>query len=134
MSIHILAGFVVNKGFLFAISRQKIKFHVVENQVTLLVWPCLNHLQKNRTIHHMIIFNDSISKFYQCCIWGFYRAISMFFSICLGEKNAEVIKFFVILKNMSPRIKYIFVQERKAICRLIKKLLLSFTPFSNLIS
>ena len=37
----------------------------------------------------------------------------MFFSICLGKKNAEVIKFLGILKNMSPKIKYIFVQERK---------------------
>ena len=44
---HILAGFVVNKDFLFATSNWKIKSHVVESQITLLVWPCLNHLQKN---------------------------------------------------------------------------------------
>ena len=69
--------------------------------------------EKHRKINHMIIFNDSISKFYQCSIWGFCRGISMFFSICLGKKNAEVIKFLGILKNMSPKIKYIFVQERK---------------------
>ena len=47
MSIHILAGFVVNKGFLFATSSQKIKSHVVESEITLLVWPGLNRLQKN---------------------------------------------------------------------------------------
>ena len=35
---------------------------------------------------------------------------------------------------MSPRINYIFVQERKAMLCLIKKLFLSFTQFSNLIS
>ena len=58
----------------------------------------------------------------------------MFFSIRLGKKNAEVIKFLGIFKNMSLRIKYIFVQERKAMFRLIKKLFLSFTQFSNLIS
>ena len=40
----------------------------------------------------MIIFNDSISKFYQCSIRGFCRGISMFFSIWLVKKNAETIK------------------------------------------
>ena len=70
----------------------------------------------------MIIFNDSISKFYQCSIWRFFQGISMFFIICLGKKIAEVIKFLGILKNMSPIIKYIFVQERKAMFLLIKKL------------
>ena len=54
----------------------------------------------------------------------------LFFSICLGKKNAEVIKFLGISKNMSPRIKYIFVQERKAMFCLIKKFFLSFTQFS----
>ena len=49
------------------------------------------------------------------------------------KTNAEVTKFLGILKSMPPRIKYIFVQERKAIIRLIKKLFLSFTQFSNLI-
>ena len=53
--------------------------------------------EKHRTINHMIIFNDSISKFYQCSIWGFCRG--MFFSTCLGKKFAEVIKFLGILKK-----------------------------------
>ena len=106
---HILAGFVVNKDFLFATSNWKIKSHVVESQITLLVWPCLSLTEKQHTINHMIIFNDLISKFYQCSIRGFCRGISMFFSICLGKKNAEVIKFLGILKNMLPRIKFIFV-------------------------
>ena len=35
---------------------------------------------------------------------------------------------------MSPTIKYIFVQERKAVFHLIKKLFLSSSQFSNLIS
>ena len=42
-----IAGFVANKGFLFATASRKIKNHVEESQVTLLVWPCLKHLQKN---------------------------------------------------------------------------------------
>ena len=38
---HVPAGFV-NKGILFATSSQKIKTHVVESQITLLVWVCLS--------------------------------------------------------------------------------------------
>ena len=41
ISIHVLAVFV-NKGFLFATSNRKIKSHVVENQITLLVWANLS--------------------------------------------------------------------------------------------
>ena len=47
--MHILAGFV-NKGFLFAISSRKIKSHVVENQITLVVWLSLSLTRKQRTI------------------------------------------------------------------------------------
>ena len=37
----------------------------------------------------------------------------LFFSTCLGEKNAEVIKFLGIFKKyIFPRIKYISVQEK----------------------
>ena len=39
-SIHVLADFV-NKEFLIAASSRKIKIHVVESQITLLVWTCL---------------------------------------------------------------------------------------------
>ena len=57
------------------------------------------------------------------------RHIYVFSSICGGKRNAEVFIFLGILKNMSPRIKYKFVQERKAMFRL-KQLFLSFTQFS----
>ena len=36
---------MVNKGFLFATSSRKIKSHVVESKMTLLVWPY--HLKKS---------------------------------------------------------------------------------------
>ena len=36
---------------------------------------------------------------------GFCRGISPFRSICLGNKNAEVVKFFEIKKNSFPRTK-----------------------------
>ena len=39
----------MNKGFLFATSNRNIKSHVVESQITLLIWPCLSRLQKNIT-------------------------------------------------------------------------------------
>ena len=50
----------------------------MESQVTLLFWPCLSLTEKQCTINHMIIFNDSISKFYQFSFWGFCRGISVF--------------------------------------------------------
>ena len=65
-SICAMAVFV-DKGFLLATSNRKVKSHVVESQITSLVWPWLSLTEKQRTINHMIIFNDSISKFYQCC-------------------------------------------------------------------
>ena len=80
--------------------------------------------------HHSLI---SLTKMIQSAFETFAEGYLMFFSICLGKKNAEVIKFQGISKNMSPKMKYILVQERKAIFCLIK-LFLSFTQFSNLIS
>ena len=118
-----LADVVVNKGFLFATSSRKIKSHVVERQITLLVWPCLNHLQENiAQINHMIIFNDSVSKFYQYCIVKLFSVITKLLAMnkyinrivafeafadahlwflvsASAEKNAEVIKFLRILKK-----------------------------------
>ena len=61
----------------------------------------------------MSIFNDSISKFYQCNIRDICRGISTVFSMCLGKKMARI-KFLGILKNASPRIKYIFALKRKS--------------------
>ena len=58
----------------------------------------------------MIIFNDSVSEFYQCSIWSFCQDIC-FFSICLGKKIAEVIKFLGILKKYVSESN-ILVQEK----------------------
>ena len=82
--------------------------------------------EKHRTINHMIIFNDSISKFYQCSIWGFCRGISMFFSICLGKKNAEVIKFLGILKKYVSENKIQFSSKKKSNVSLNKKVIFVF--------
>ena len=101
----------MNKSFFFPTSSQKIKTHVVESQITLLVWPCL---KKQRTFNHMIIFNVSISKFYQCSIRDFCQDISMSFSVWLGKKkNAEAIKFLGNLKKYVSKNEICFFRKGK---------------------
>ena len=82
--------------------------------------------EKHRTISHMIIFNDSISKFYQCSIWGFCRGISMFFSICISKKIAEVIKFLGISKKYVSENKIDFCSRKKSNVSLNKKIIFVF--------
>ena len=56
---------------------------------------------RKTTINHMIIFNDSVSKFYQWSIRGFCRGISVFLVSALAKKkNAEAVKFLEILKKI----------------------------------
>ena len=90
--------------------------------------------EKHCTINHMIIFNDSISKFYQCSILGFYRGISMCFSICLGKKkkNAQVTKFLGILKKYLSQNKIYFCSRKKSNFSLNKKVVFVFV-FHNAI-
>ena len=121
----------MNKGFLCATSSRKIKSHGVDSQITSLVWPCLSLSEKQHTVNHMIIFNDSVSKFYQCSVRNSYLRLSTFFSICLSKKkkNAEAIKFLGILKRyVTKNIFYL----KKAMFSLNKKVFLSFTRFPNL--
>ena len=77
----------MNWGPLFATSSRKNKIHAGESKIALFVWPCLSLTEKQHTINHMIIFNDSISEFYECSIWGFCRGKSAVFSICLDKKK-----------------------------------------------
>ena len=44
----------MDKEFLFATSHRKVKNHVVEIQITLIVWPWLSLAQKQPTINHII--------------------------------------------------------------------------------
>ena len=81
----------------------------------------------------MIIFNDSISKFYQCSIWGFCQGISMFFSICFSKKIAKVIKLLGIWKKYVSKNKIIFCSRNKSNVS-PNKVILSFIQISNLIS
>ena len=69
----------------------------------------------------MIIFNDSVSKFTSALFKVFAEAC--FLVSALAKKCQE---FLGILKNASPKIKYIFVLKRKAMFQL-------FQIFSNFI-
>ena len=51
------------------------------------------------------------------------------FLVSALAKNAEIIKFLGILKNRSLRLKYIFVQERKAIFCIINVIFVFHTIF-----
>ena len=81
--------------------------------------------ETHRAINHMIIFNDSISKFYQCSIWGFSVWGSlrfMFFSIWLGKKKkkkySEAIEFLRIFKKYVSDNEIYFCSRKN----LVKKL------------
>ena len=133
MSIHILAGFVVNKGFLFATSSRKIKSHVVESQITLLVWPCLNHLQKNiaQLITWSFLMIQSVS-FTSAAFEAFAEAYLCFLVSASAKKNAEVIRFLGILKKYVSKNKIYFCSRKKSKISLNEKVIFVFTQFSNL--
>ena len=67
-----------------------IKSHVVESRISLLFWPCLLLTEKQRTVNHITIFNDSVSKFYQ---WNVQNSLRQ----SLNTKAfAEVYLFFLV--------------------------------------
>ena len=82
--------------------------------------------EKHCTINHMIIFNDSISKFYQCRIWGFCRGISMFFSICLGKKKCCGNEILTNLKKYVSKNKIYFCSRKNSNVSLNKKVIFVF--------
>ena len=103
--------------------------------------------EKQRTVNHMIIFNDSIGKFYQCSI--FVEAY-LCFLVSASAKEMPRTKF-LDLKNNVPRIKYICLKKKsnvsnisnifkldfitQIIYRIIHRCLYSlFRPFCSLIS
>ena len=53
----------MNKDFSFATSSRKIKSYAVKSQIALLVWSCLNHLQKNiaQLITRLFLMIHSVS-------------------------------------------------------------------------
>ena len=79
---------------------------------------------KYRIINRIIIFNDSISRFYQCSIWGFFQRISMF--LPQQKRIAEVIKFLEILKRYVSENKIYFCSRKKSNILLNKKVIFVF--------
>ena len=77
----------MNKGFLFATSSRKIKSHVVESQITLLVWPCLSLTEKQRTINHMIILMIQSVSFTSGALEAFAEAYVCFLVSASAKKK-----------------------------------------------
>ena len=95
----------------------------MESQITLLIWSCLNHLQKNiaQLITWLFLMIQSVS-FTIAAFEAFAEAyISMFFSICLSKQNAEVIKFWGTLKKYVSDNKILFASGKKSNVSLNKK-------------
>ena len=125
----------MSKDFLFATSTEKIKSHVVESQIALLVWPYLSLTEKQHTDNRMIIFNDSISMFYQSAfeISLGSRQISTLLSICLGKKNAEAIKFLGIFKEYVPKSEIYFCLKKISNVSFNKKGIFAFHTIFKLV-
>ena len=105
----------MNKGYLFEILSGKIKSHVVESQITLLVWPCLNHLQK--IITQLITWSFLMRQlviFASAALVAFARAYLCFLVSASSKKNAEVIKFLGILKKYVSNNKICFWSRKKS--------------------
>ena len=79
------------------------------------VWSRLSHLQKNiaQLITWSFLMIQSVS-FTSAAFGGFCQGISMFFSICVNRKNAEVIKFFGILKKYVSENKIYFCSRKES--------------------
>ena len=96
-----------------------------QSQITLLAWPCLS-------LNHMIIFNDSICKFYQSSIRGFCRGNLCFLVSSSVKKNAKAIKFLGILKKYVSKNKIYFCLKKKSNVSLNKKVIFIFNMILKL--
>ena len=90
ISVHVLASFVKNTGFLFATSSRKIISHVVESQITLLFWPCLSLTEKTTQLitwsflmMQLVSFTSAeFEAFAEVYLWSY-----LFEACCLGKKD-----------------------------------------------
>ena len=117
----------MNKGILFAISSQKIKNHVVESQITLLFWPCLNHLQKSiaQLIARSFLMIQSVS-FTSAAFEAFAEAYLCFSVPTSAKKNTEVIKFLGIIKKYVSENQIYFCSGKKNNVSFNKKVIFIF--------
>ena len=96
----------MNKGSLFATTSWEIKSHAVESQITLLVWPYLNHLQKNIK---------------QLITWSFLMIQSVNFTSAAFEAFAET-----YLKKYASENKIYFCPRKKSNVWLTEKVTFVF--------
>ena len=87
--------------------------------VSNFVWPCLLLTEKQRSFNHMIIFNDSVSTFYQCSVWNSPRQsaniyVSWYLLRQKKKKNAEAMKFLGTLKKYVSKNKLYFCLKKKS--------------------
>ena len=115
---------VVNKGFLFATSSRKIKSHVVDSQITMLLW---KHLQKKiaQLITWSFLMSQSVS-FTSAASEAFAETYLWFLVPALAKKNAEVIKFLAILRKYVPKNEISFCSRKKSNVLLHKKVIFIF--------
>ena len=83
----------MNKGFLFATSSRKIKSHVLESQIKLLVSPCLNHLQKNiaQLITRSFLMIQSV-RFTGATFEAFAKAYLCFLASASAKEKRKMLK------------------------------------------
>ena len=96
---------------------------------------CLSPTEKQRIVNHMIIFNDLVSKFYQCSVRNsprqsandeaFAETYLCFLLSASVKKNTEAIKFLGIFKNYVFKNKIYFCLK-KTMFPSIKKLFFVF--------
>ena len=81
----------------------------MDSQVTLVAWPCFSLTEKQCTVNHLIILVIQSVSYTKAAFKAFAMAYLYFLVSAPAKKNAEAIKFLGTLKNMPPRVKYIFV-------------------------
>ena len=105
----------MNKDFLFATSSRKIKNDVVESQITLIFWPCLNDLKKNmaQLIIRSFLMIQYLS-FTSAAFEVFAEAYLSFLVSALAKiKNAGIIKFLGISKKYVSENEIFFGSRKK---------------------
>ena len=105
---------------------RKIKSHVVESQISLLVWPCLNHLQKNiaQLITWSFLMIQSASLI--SAAFEFLSETDLCFLYLPRQKNAEVNKLLGILQKYVSENKLYFCSRKKSNVMLNKKVIFVF--------
>ena len=119
----------MSKGFLFETSSRKIKSHVVESQIKLLVWPCLSLTEKQRTMNHTWSFLRIQSVIVTSAAFEAFAETYLCFLVSSSlkkKKNAKANKFLGIWKKYVSKNKIYFYLKKKTNVLLNKKVIFVF--------